>query len=71
MCTRKQAAKFKTYAVLAGVNEPRKSCHGARKARAEVAAYAVIFNADCGLVVRSEGGRIYCDINGLPRSATA
>jgi hypothetical protein len=34
------AAKFKNYAVLAGVNEPKKSCHGVRKARAEVAAYA-------------------------------
>jgi hypothetical protein len=28
------------YAVLAGFNEPKKSCHGVRKARAEVAAYA-------------------------------
>ena len=26
--------------MLAGVNEPKKSCHGVRKARAEVAAYA-------------------------------
>ncbi|WP_130218365.1 hypothetical protein [Bradyrhizobium genosp. SA-3] len=34
------AAKFKKYAVMAGVNEPKKSCHGVRKARAEVAAYA-------------------------------
>jgi hypothetical protein len=34
------AAKLKKYAVLAGVNEPKKSCHGLRKARAEVAAYA-------------------------------
>jgi hypothetical protein len=34
------AAKFKKYAVLAGVNEPKKSCHGVRKARAEVTAYA-------------------------------
>jgi hypothetical protein len=34
------AAKFKKYAILAGVNEPQKSCHGVRKARAEVAAYA-------------------------------
>ena len=34
------AAKFKKYAVLAGVNEAKKSCHGVRKARAEVAAYA-------------------------------
>lgn len=34
------AANFKKYAVLAGVNEPKKSCHGLRKARAEVAAYA-------------------------------
>jgi hypothetical protein len=34
------AAKFKKYAVLAGVNEPKKSCHGVRKARAEVVAYA-------------------------------
>jgi hypothetical protein len=28
------------YAILAGVNEAKKSCHGVRKARAEVAAYA-------------------------------
>jgi integrase len=34
------AMKFKKYAVRAGVNEPKKSCHGVRKARAEVAAYA-------------------------------
>jgi hypothetical protein len=34
------AAKFKKYAILAGVNEAKKSCHGVRKARAEVAAYA-------------------------------
>jgi integrase len=34
------AMKFKKYAVLAGVNEPKKGCHGVRKARAEVAAYA-------------------------------
>jgi integrase len=34
------AAKFKKYAVLAGVNQRKKSCHGVRKARAEVAAYA-------------------------------
>jgi integrase len=34
------ATKLKKYAVLAGVNEPKKSCHGVRKARAEVAAYA-------------------------------
>jgi hypothetical protein len=34
------AMKFKKYAVLAGVNEPKKSCHGVHKARAEVAAYA-------------------------------
>jgi hypothetical protein len=34
------AMKFKKYAVLAGVNEPKKSCRGVRKARAEVAAYA-------------------------------
>jgi hypothetical protein len=34
------AMKFKKYAVLAGVNEPKKSCHGVRKARAEAAAYA-------------------------------
>jgi hypothetical protein len=26
--------------VLAGINAPKKSCHGVRKARAEVAAYA-------------------------------
>ncbi|WP_315719743.1 MULTISPECIES: tyrosine-type recombinase/integrase [unclassified Bradyrhizobium] len=34
------AMKFKKYAVLAGINERKKSCHGVRKARAEVAAYA-------------------------------
>jgi hypothetical protein len=34
------AMTFKKSAVLAGVNEPKKSCHGVRKARAEVAAYA-------------------------------
>src|ERR1700733_13483623 len=34
------AAKLKKYAVLAGVNEPKKRCHGVRKARVEVAAYA-------------------------------
>ena len=34
------AARFKKCAVLAGVNEPKKSCHGVRKARAEAAAYA-------------------------------
>ncbi len=34
------AAKFKKFARLAGVNEPKKNCHGVRKARAEVAAYA-------------------------------
>jgi hypothetical protein len=34
------AMKFKKYAVLAGVNGPKKSCHGVRKGRAEVAAYA-------------------------------
>ena len=33
------AAKFKKYAVLAGVNEAKKNCHGVRKARAEDAAY--------------------------------
>jgi hypothetical protein len=33
-------AKFKKYAVLAGINEPKKSCHGVRKTRAEVAAYS-------------------------------
>jgi hypothetical protein len=34
------AMKFKKHAVLAGINEPKKSCHGVRKARAEAAAYA-------------------------------
>jgi hypothetical protein len=34
------AAKFKKYAILAGVNEAKKNCHGVRKARAEDAAYA-------------------------------
>lgn len=34
------AAKFKKYAIMAGVNEPKKNCHGVRKARAEDAAYA-------------------------------
>jgi hypothetical protein len=31
------AAKFEKYAALAGINEPNKKCHRARKARAEVA----------------------------------
>ncbi len=34
------AMKFKKFSVLAGVNEAKKSCHGAHKARAEVVAYA-------------------------------
>jgi hypothetical protein len=34
------AGKFKKFARLAGVNEPKKNCHGVRKARAEVAAYS-------------------------------
>jgi hypothetical protein len=34
------AAKFKKFARLAGINEPKKNCHGACKARAEVAAYS-------------------------------
>jgi integrase len=34
------ANKLKKYAVLAGINEPKKSCHGVRKTRAEAAAYA-------------------------------
>ena len=34
------AMKFKKYTVLVGVNQPKKSCRGVRKARAEVAAYA-------------------------------
>ena len=34
------AAKFKKFARLAGVNQPKKNCHGVRKARAEVAAYS-------------------------------
>jgi hypothetical protein len=34
------AAKLKKHALMASVNEPKKSCHGVRKARAEVAAYA-------------------------------
>lgn len=33
------AKKFKKFAVMAGVNHPKKSCHGVRKARAEDAAY--------------------------------
>jgi hypothetical protein len=32
--------RLKKYTVLAGVNEPKKSCHGVHKARSEVAAYA-------------------------------
>jgi hypothetical protein len=32
------AAKFKKYAIMAGVNEPKKNCHGVRKAQAEYAA---------------------------------
>ena len=39
--TRKSRAnKFKKYAAMAGINEPKKSCHGVRKTRAEAAAYA-------------------------------
>ncbi len=34
------ASKFKKYAILAGINEPKKSCHGVRKTRAEATAYA-------------------------------
>jgi integrase len=34
------AAKFKKYAIMAGVNEAKKNCHGVRKSRAEDAAYA-------------------------------
>ena len=34
------AAKFKKFARLAGINEPKKNCHGVRKARSEVAAYS-------------------------------
>jgi integrase len=40
MTKKSWANKFKKYAVLAGVNEPKKSCHGVRKTRAEAAAYA-------------------------------
>jgi hypothetical protein len=32
--------KFKKFARLAGINESKKTCHGVRKARAEVAAYS-------------------------------
>jgi len=39
------AAKFKKFAVLAGVNQPGKNCHGVRKARAEDAAYALCTEA--------------------------
>jgi hypothetical protein len=38
--TKAWAAKFKKFARLAGVNEPKKNCHGVRKACAEVAAYS-------------------------------
>ncbi|KRQ07512.1 hypothetical protein [Bradyrhizobium manausense] len=34
------AAKFKTYAIQAGINQAKKNCHGVRKARAEDAAYS-------------------------------
>jgi hypothetical protein len=34
-----RTGRSKKYAVLAGVNEPKKSCHGVRKTRAETAAY--------------------------------
>jgi integrase len=40
MTKKSWANKFKKYAVLAGINEPKKSCHGVRKTRAEAAAYA-------------------------------
>jgi hypothetical protein len=31
--------------MLAGINEPKKNCHGVRKARAETAAYALCTEA--------------------------
>jgi integrase len=40
MTKKSWANKFKKYAVLAGINESKKSCHGVRKTRAEAAAYA-------------------------------
>jgi integrase len=40
MSKKSWANKFKKYAVMAGINEPKKSCHGVRKTRAEAAAYA-------------------------------
>jgi integrase len=40
MTKKSWANKFKKYAVMAGINEPKKSCHGVRKTRAEAAAYA-------------------------------
>jgi len=42
--------------LLAGVNEPKKNCHGVRKARAEVAAYS-----ECGDVrlARSQDAGAY------------
>ena len=42
MTKKSWANKFKKYAVLAGINEPKKSCRGVRETRAEAAA-----NADC------------------------
>lgn len=40
MAKKAWAAKFKKYARLAGINEPKMNCHGVRKARAEDVAYA-------------------------------
>jgi hypothetical protein len=36
---------FKKYAVLAGINELKKNCHGVHKARADDAAYALCTEA--------------------------
>jgi hypothetical protein len=40
MAKKAWAAKFKKYARLAGINEPKMNCNGVRKARAEDVAYA-------------------------------
>jgi hypothetical protein len=44
------AAKFKKFARLAGVNEPKKNCHGVRKARGGRGLLGMHGSADYGEV---------------------
>jgi hypothetical protein len=52
MAKKAWAAKFKKFARLAGINEPKKNCHGVRKARAEVAAYSECTEAQMMAITR-------------------